>query len=208
MKKPKSPYGLMGMICSIVLTGCAVSSIPVISQTIDICAGSTEPDARTRLTFEEIVPCLDTVDKVSTFMANNMERDDGWDLKECGEICYSPASLVYQKGVNSLHGLVTLECYFLEKNGLNAYHIGLAIELPSGTNLCGVDVDGGVLVLDYDGKIVGTFESLIDVVSYYADLGVGTGGQLRTIKASQITEVATNHTSPSILELSWVVHPY
>jgi len=142
-------------------------------------------------------------------MADNIKRDDAWDTKTCGEICYDPAWLVYQNGVDSLHGLVTLECYFLEENGWDAYHIGLAIELPTGTNLCGVNVNGSVLVLDADGKTAGTFDSLADVARYYINHeGVGAGGQLRTIKASQITEVATNRTTPSILELPWVINPY
>lgn len=209
MNHTKSPHALVGVILSaMLLAACAAPSVPLITQTVDACAGTTDLGARTKFTFEEILPCLNTVPKVSAFMATNMERDDDWDFKECGEICYSPAWLVYQNGVDSLHGLVTLECYFLEKNGLDAYHIGLAIELPTGTNLCGVEINGGILILDYDGKTVGTFESLTDVVGYYANLGVGIGGQLRTIKASQITDVATNKTSPSIMELPWMLHPY
>ncbi len=209
MNQTKSPQRLVGLILSAtLLAACAAPSVPLITQTVDACAEATDPGARASLPFEEILPCLNTVPKVSAFMATNMERDDDWDFKECGEICYSPAWLVYQNGVDSLHGLVTLECYFLEENGLDAYHIGLAIELPTGTNLCGVVIDGGILILDYDGKTVGTFESLPDVMSYYNDIGVGIGGQLRTIKASQITEVATNHTAPTILELPWVIQSY
>ncbi len=179
------------------------------ANTGDTCAGATVRGARESFTLEQITPCLNSIEKVSEFMKNNVERDDGWDGRECGEICYSPAWLVYQNGADSLHGTVTLECYFLEKNGFDAYHIGLAIELPTGTNLCGVNLNGSVLVLDYDGKTAGTYDTLAEVARYYINnFGVEPGGKLRTIKASQIIQLSTNHTTPTILGLPWEIHPY
>ncbi len=177
--------------------------------TPDVCAGATDPGARQRFTLEQIVPCLKTVPQVNAFMANNTKRDDGWDAKACGEICYSPAWLVYQNGADDLHGLVTLECYLLEKNGWDAYHIGLSVENPVGTNVCGVNTNGTVLILDADGKTVGSFNSLAEVAKYYISHGwMKDGGQIRTIKASQITLVTTNKTTPSLAGLPWVLHPY
>ncbi|MEW6404683.1 MAG: protein kinase [Chloroflexota bacterium] len=179
------------------------------SSTPDPCSGASRPGARQKFPLDQILPCLDTVSKVSAFMANNMQRDDDWDAEMCGEICYSPAWLVYQNGVDDLHGLVTLECYILEKNGWDAYHVGLSIESAVGTNVCGVNTDQGVLILDADGKIVDTFDSLADVAHFYISHGsMVDGGQLRTIKASLITQPTTLSTSPSLTGLPWEFHPY
>ncbi len=179
------------------------------SETPDVCAGATDPGAREMFTLEQITPCLDSVSKVSAFMANNIRMDGAWDAENCGELCYSPAWLVYQNGVDDLHGLVTLECYFLEKNGFDAYHLGLSIESPVGTNLCGVVTEDGVLVLEPDGKTVGSFASLAEVARFYINHGMMVnGGQLRTIRASEITQLTTNRSTPSLSELPWVFHPY
>jgi predicted small lipoprotein YifL len=82
------------------LTACGRAAPPP-SNTPDVCAGATDPGARQKFTFDQIVPCLKSVAKVSAIMANNMKRDDAWDTRKCGEICYSPARLVYQNGVDS-----------------------------------------------------------------------------------------------------------
>lgn len=198
----------IAILLVLTLSACGPSA-QLMAKTPDACAGATEPGARQRFNFEQIVPCLNTVTKVSAFMANNMKRDDGWDAKACGEICYSPAWLVYKNGIDDVHGLVTLECYFLEKNGWDAFHIGIAIETPIGTNVCGVNTNGIVLVLDQDGDTEGSFNSLAEVAKYYISHGrMRDGDKLRTIKASQITQVTTNRTTPSILDLPWLIHPY
>ena len=179
------------------------------TNTPEACAGATDAGARQRFAFEQVLPCLNTAPKVSAFMANNMKRDDAWDAKNCGEICYSPAWLVYQNGVDDVHGLVTLECYFLEKNGWDSFHIGVAIETPIGTNVCAVNTNGAILVLDQDGNTEGSFTSLAEVAKYYIGHGrMKDGDNLRTIKASQITQLTTNRTTPTILGLPWVIHPY
>ncbi len=207
---------ILFMVC---LTACASISTPspttiptqppLPTDTPDVCAGATDPGARDKFSLEQITPCLNSVEKVSKFMANNMTRDDGWDAKACGEICYSPANVVYQNGTDDLHGLVTLECTFLEKNGMDAFHIGFSIDKPVGTNACGVMLDGKLTILDYNGKIVGAFDSLSDAARQYINRGWMTdGGSLRTLKATQITQITTNHSTPSLIELPWEVHEY
>ncbi len=187
----------------------AATPAPISTNTPDVCAGAADPGARVIFSLEQITPCLNTVENVSAFMANNTVRDDGWDAKACGEICYSPAYVVYQNGADDLHGLVTLECFFLEKNGFDAYHIGFSIDKSVGTNMCGVNTESGVMILDYDGKIVGTFESLADAAKHFISQGWMTdGGSLRTIKASQITQITTNKTTPSLINLPWEIHEY
>jgi hypothetical protein len=182
---------------------------PPPTNTPNICIGATDPGARDKFSLEQITPCLNSVEKVSQFMANNITRNDAWDAKACGEICYSPAYIVYQNGVDDLHGLVTLECYFLEKNGMDAYHIGFSIDKPVGTNACGVMQDGKLTILDYDGKVVGTFDSLADAAREYINRGWMTdGGSLRTIKASQIKQITSNNSTPSLIELPWEIHEY
>jgi hypothetical protein len=152
---------------------------------------------------------LNDISKVKAFMANNIQIDGDWDAKFCGELCYSPAEVVYQNGVDDVHGLVTLECYLLEKNGWDAYHIGLSIESPMGSNVCGVNTDEGVVIMEGNGNIVGPFPTLSDVAHFYIKHGrMKDGGQLRTIKASQIIQVTTMGTTPSLIGLPWVSHPY
>ena len=179
------------------------------STTPDPCDGATEPGAREKFTFEQITPCLDTVSKVSVFMHNNLERDDHINDDACGNPCYSPAGLVYENGIDDLHGLVTLECFFLEKNGWDAYHIGFSIENPIGSNFCGVNIDEGVLLLDANAETIGTFHSLAEAARYCIGQGwMVNGGLVRSIRASQITQVTSMKTSPNLMELPWVFHPY
>ena len=183
-----------------------LTNTPVQTGAPDPCAGATNPGAKEKYSLEQIIPCLDTIPKVSEFMSNNMIRDDNWDAKACGQICYSPAWLVYQNGADDLHGLVTLECYFLEQNGWDAYHIGLSVESQVGTNICGVKSNGKFIILDADGKNIGTFDSLQEVADYYISIGaMQKGGFIRSIKPSQIEQLTTNETKPSLIELPWVV---
>ena len=46
---------------------------PAPTNTPDICAGATGPGVRQRFTLEQIASCLNTVPKVSAFMANNVK---------------------------------------------------------------------------------------------------------------------------------------
>jgi len=174
------------------------------------CAGATSAGARQRFSFEEIVPCLNTPRKVSLFMRNNVRWEGNYDNRVCGGNQYDPAWVVYQHGVDDCDGHAILQCYFLEANGWDAYMIGLSIEGGGpGHNVCGVNTDSGILVLDNEGEFVGPFSSLADVAWHYIAKGwMWDGGSLRTIKASQITRTTTDYTTPKVIDLPWSFHEY
>ncbi len=87
--------------------------------------------------------------------------------------------------------------------------IGLSVEGPKGHNVCGVNIKGGVLVLDNEGKQVGPFKSLQDIPAHYIGKGwMLKKGTLRTIKISQIPGTVTNHSQPNVASLAWKYHKY
>jgi hypothetical protein len=177
--------------------------------TPDVCAGATDPGARQKFAFEQIVPCLNTVPKVSAFVANNVKYDVEYDTRERGGNEYAPAQVVYERGVDDADGLAILACYFLERNGMDASMIGLSIEAPVGSNVCGANTNGAILVLAGAGQVTDPFNSLADVAQYFIGKNwMKSGGTLRTIKASQVTRITTDKTTPSVLDLPWVLHPY
>lgn len=160
------------------------------------------PNARKIYTFEQIVPLLDTPDKVSLFMKNNI-RYQREDTNE-----YAPAWVIFERGYDDCDGHAILQAYLLERNGWDAYMIGLSMEAPVlGHNVAGVNLsDGRILVLDNQGLKRGPFDSLAEVARFYIKLGWMTdGGSLRTIRASQITEIMTGG---SVLRLPWTFHSY
>ena len=121
-----------------------------------------------------------------------------------------PAAVVYERGIDDADGYAILQCYLLEENGWDAFMIGLSIDSPTGSNVCGVkNADDTILVLEGAGQIAGPFNSLADVAQYYISINwMQSGGTLRTLKASQVTRVTTDQTSPSVLELPWVSYQY
>jgi hypothetical protein len=57
--------------------------------------------------------------------------------------------------------------------------------------------------------MAGPFSSMADLAEYYISIEwMQSGGTLRTIKASQVIQITTDHTSPSVLELPWESHQY
>ncbi|MGA2489760.1 MAG: hypothetical protein ABSF99_06175 [Anaerolineales bacterium] len=186
------------------------TTAPAMTPTItpDLCAGATSAGARQRFTFEQIVPCLNSVSRVSEFMKNNIIYDVEYDTRERGGNEYVPAQVVYERGIDDADGHAILQCYLLERNGWDAVMIGLSIDTPVGSNVCGIkNPDGSILILEGAGNVAGHFNSLTDVAKYYTSLHwMQAGGTLRTLKASQVTQVTTDRTSPSILELPWVIY--
>lgn len=176
----------------------------------DPCSGSTEKGARQKFTFEAIVSCLDTAEKVSAFMANNIEYDIGYDMREQSGNEYTPAAVIYERGIDDADGHAILQCYFLEMNGWDAFVIGLSIESPVGSNVCGILTDdGSLLALAGGGVTQGPFDSFSSLARFYIELDwMESGGTLRTIKASQINQIITDHTAPAVLELPWVYQQY
>lgn len=168
------------------------------------------PNARELYTFEQIVPLLDTPDKVSMFMKNNIKWDGDYDNRVCGGNQYDPAWIVYQHGIDDCDGHAILQAYILERNGWDAYVIGLSIEGGGpGHDVCGINTEGRILVLDNEGQIVGPFDSLADVARHYIAKGwMWNGGSLRTIRASQITQVTTGYSTPKVTDLPWTFHKY
>jgi hypothetical protein len=83
--------------------------------------------------------------------------------------------------------------------------IGLSIEGGGpGHNVCGVNLpDGRILVLDNEGFVEGYFNSLAEVARHYIAMGwMWEGGSLRTIRASQITQITTDYTTPKVTVIS------
>jgi hypothetical protein len=182
---------------------------PAPTNTPDVCAGATDPGARQRFTLAQIVPCLNTVLKVSAFMVNNLKYDIDYDTRERGGNEYVPAGVVYERGMDDADGHAILQCYLLEENGYDAFIIGLSIESPIGSNVCGVNTNGAIVILEGAGQISGPFNSIADMAKYYiSNNWMQSGGTLRTLKASQVTQITTDRTSPSVLELPWVSHQY
>ena len=142
-------------------------------------------------------------------MANNVKYDVEYDIREHGAIEYEPATLVYEHGIDDANGYATLECFLLERNGLDAYVIGLSIETPAGSDVCGINTDGKIQVLMDAGKMAGPYNSFADLAKYFTSINwMKTGGTIRTLKASLVTQPTTDRTSPNILGLPWVSQPY
>ena len=165
----------------------------------NFCDTATESGSRTTLTFEEIIPCLDTIEKVSQFMQNNTNYDAAYDAHERSKNEYVPAYLVYERGVDDCDGHAILQCYILEQNGFDAVVLGLSIDTPTGWNTCAVTTKDGVTVLDVKGQVLGPFGSIEEAAQHFIspDLHLGT------LLASQVTQITTNDTNPNVLNLPW-----
>ena len=184
-------------------------AVPGMTQTPDACAGATDAGARQKFSFEQITPCMNTPPKVSAFMANNMKQDGNYDFGACGENCYYPAALVYQTATDDSDGFAILQCYFLERNGWDAHMLGLSIETPMGHNVCEVNTPTALLILDDLGQMPIPYPALADVAKFYAGKQEMTpGGSLRSLEASQVTQVTTDHSSPNVLGLPWISVQY
>jgi hypothetical protein len=199
---------LVVVLLSLSLSACG-PAIPLTTNTADVCAGATNRGARQKFSFEQITPCLNTPQKVGAFMANNVKYDVQYDIREYGYIEYEPASLVYERGIDDANGYAVLECTFLERNGLDAFVLGLSIEIPSGSNVCGINTNNTILILQGAGELAGPFNSYADLSKHYSDMNwMKPNGTIRRIKASQITQIVSDQTSPSILGLPWTLIQY
>ena len=163
------------------------------------CDDATSAGARTKYTFQEILPCLDTIEEVSQFMQNNMMYDLSWDVRERGGNEYVPAWLVYERGVDDCDGHAILQCYFLEMNGRDAVMLGMNVNTNEGHNVCAVNTGEAIWVLDDMGLVVGPFGSIEDAALHY----IGSDENLGILSALQVTRITTDETTPSVLELPW-----
>ncbi len=198
------------VIFSVLFLSACGQTTPAMTSTASVCAGATDAGARQKFTFEQIMPCLSTVSQVGTFMTNNVKYDVEYDIRERGGNEYVPARIVYERGIDDADGYAILQCYCLEASNWDAFVIGLSIESSLGSNVCGVrNADGTILVLEGEGRTAGPFGSFAETAKYYIDKGwMQSGGSLRTLKASQLTQITTDFTAPSVLDLPWVFHEY
>jgi predicted transglutaminase-like cysteine proteinase len=127
-----------------------------------------------------------------------MMYDGAYDTRERGINEYAPAWLVYQRGVDDCDGHAILQCSFLEMNGGDAYMLGMGLPKASGHNVCAVDTNDGIIVLDNMGGIVGPFDSFESAALHY----IHTDEWFGMIRASQITEIVTGNVRSA---LSWIV---
>lgn len=129
------------------------------------------PDARKLYTFKDIVPLLNTPDKVSAFMKNNIKWDGKYDIETAGGNEYVPAWVVYERGIDDCDGHATLQAYLLKANGYDAFNVGIGIEGPEGHGVCTYKENGQWYVLGNCGAQEGPFESLDSLADYYIKKG-------------------------------------
>ncbi|MFZ5911652.1 MAG: serine/threonine protein kinase [Chloroflexota bacterium] len=155
----------------------AATSVPqmieVASSTPDQCAGATSAGARQKFTFEQIVTCLDTPQKLVEFMSSNTNFDGGWDNKTYGDNAYSPASEVYANGIDDCDGFAEFAACILSKHGYEAYNVGISVLGPSGHNTAGyIDRDGLKYSISNGQGIDGPFNTWEELAQFYIDRGI------------------------------------
>lgn len=205
----------LGATTPLTFTPYFTSYLPVVSRPFGPCTLSpneaTRPGARLAHTFTETLPCLNTPDLVSQFMGNNVIWDGSYDSRVCGENCYFPAWLVYQNGVDDCDGHAILQAYILKQNGYEAYSVGISIIGPNplGHNVAGYRDKGNpsqLWSLGNEGEMIGPFSSWIDLAQWYIDHGYAyANGTIRLFDPFGITQITTDHTHPSVLELPQII---
>jgi hypothetical protein len=160
----------------LVATGVYSSYIPFVSRPLGSCEipadRVTLPGARIRYSYQEIVPCLDTPEKVRDFMYHNLEWDGTWDIDHYGGNAYSPAWEVYANGVDDCDGLAVFAACVLSQHGFEAYNYGISVNTDFGHNVAGfVGKDGMKYSINNGVEIDGPFETWEALAQYYIDLG-------------------------------------
>lgn len=134
---------------------------PTPTPTPDFCAGATEPGAREKFTFEQILPCLNTPQKIVRFTNNNFTYIPDQPYNN-----YAPAWLVYQKGGDDCDGFATFDAFVLRFHGYEAYNLGLQIYTLWGHNVAAYKVGKDWYVIDM-AYIHGPFKSIEDFALWY-----------------------------------------
>lgn len=140
-------------------------------------------------------------------MKNNMEWDPGWDAKVAGMNEYAPAWVVYKRGVDDCDGHATLQAYILKKNGYEAYNVGISIIGPNplGHNVAAFrdkKDPSKIWSLNNNGELIGPFASWETLAQWYIDHGYAYAkGTIRLFDPFGITQITTDNTVPSVLEL-------
>ena len=145
------------------------------TPTPNYCLGSTVAGSRQKFEFEEIVPCLNTPEKLITFMSGNLKWDSGWDKLQYGENTYSPAFEVYENGTDDCDGMAEFAACLLKKNGYEAYNVAISIRGPGGHNVAGfIGEDGLKYSINNGEELIGPYNSWEELAQYYIDLGIAT----------------------------------
>jgi len=146
---------------------------PSPTETADPCSNAVMGGARQKYTFDKIVSCLNTPQKLVSFMSNNLKWDGGWDANHFKDNAYSPAAEVYSNGVDDCDGLAEFGACVLSKNGFEAYNVGISILGPQGHNVTGfVGDDGAKYAISNGQAIDGPFDSWEELAQFYIELGV------------------------------------
>ncbi|MFH8092772.1 MAG: hypothetical protein QXM38_02415, partial [Candidatus Aenigmatarchaeota archaeon] len=125
---------------------------PIPTPTPDPCAGATEPGARKKFTYNQIVPCLDTPQKIAAFLKNNITYEPD-DINN-----YLPAEKVYNKGKDDCDGFAIFAACTAAMNGYEAYHVGIEVETSWGHNIAIVRYKGRYYVID-NSTLLGPFST-------------------------------------------------
>jgi hypothetical protein len=173
----------------------AATPIPP-APTPDPCEGATDAGARDKFTFEQIVPCLNTPQKLLAFMQNNLKvGGGGWDNTQYGGNAYAPASVVYQSGVDDCDGLAEFGACVLAMNGYEAYNAGISVNSPFGYNVTGFVTTDGIYAINNGQVIDGPFSSWEALAQFYIDAGKAEPNKVIWLfypcKLSEITLVYT-----------------
>lgn len=137
------------------------------------CVGATDSAANTHFSFDEIVSCLNTPEKMTVFLQNNMVWDPEWDIKNFNHNAYLPASEVYANGVDDCDGMAEFIACVLSQNGYEAYNVAISIKGLWGFNAGGyVGKDGLKYAFSSNAQPDGPFLTWEELAQSYIDLGL------------------------------------
>lgn len=153
---------------------------PLPTKTPDPCFGATSKGARERFTFDQIVPCLDTPQRVVAFMSANLRyAAANYDVRRWGINTYASARDVYAAGEDDCDGLAEFGACLLSLHGYEAYNVGISINRPLGHNVTGyVGRDGKKYSINNGVAIDGPFDDWIQLAQYYIDHGYAEPNQV------------------------------
>ncbi len=150
------------------------SSASAVAETavLNECDSATDPDANSCFSFDKIIPCLNTPDKMTSFHQNNMVWDPEWDFKEFDHNAYLPASEVYLNGVDDCDGMAEFIACVFSQNSYEAYNVGISITGMWGFNAGGfVGKDGMKYGYSDSTEPDGPFSTWEELAQHYIDLG-------------------------------------
>jgi hypothetical protein len=143
------------------------------TMTSDACAGATESSAREHFTFSQITPCLNTPEKMIMFVLNNMQWQPDYDETNFGENVYLPVEEVYKNGADDCDGMAEFIACVLNKNGYEAYNVGISVNHPWGFNVAGyIGENGKMYAIINKPQPDGPFDTWEELAQVYIDAGL------------------------------------